>query len=69
MNNQLTLEIYRQGHWQTAATFSVDDVNAGYRGSSLLSYDVAYAAKNIQQAEASGLSVRFPANFDFDPLP
>jgi serine/threonine-protein kinase HipA len=69
MNNQLTLEIYRQGHWQAAATFSVDDVDAGYRGSSLLSYDVAYAAENIQQAEAAGLSARFPANFDFDPLP
>ncbi|MBL4869294.1 MAG: HipA domain-containing protein [Pseudomonadales bacterium] len=69
MNNQLTLEIYRQGKWQTAATFKVDDITAGYRGSSLLNYDVPYAAENIQQAEAAGLSARFPANFDFHQLP
>jgi len=60
-----TLEIYRGGKWQPAAVLTPTNQKAGLSGACRFEYLLEYAAEHAgpDEANAAGLSCRFPANF------
>lgn len=65
-----TLETYRDGKWQPAATFTPVDERAGIAGACRFEYELEYAADYAGSATsvAAGLSCRFPADFQLHRL-
>lgn len=66
MPDHTTLEIYRDGCWQPAATLKPDQPPQGYRGRAAFEYLIEYAAEHAGPAAAApaGLSCRYPVDFD-----
>lgn len=64
--DQATIEIFRNGRWQAAASLRPANPEQGYRGTSrfeyLLDYATAYAGPTTTQK--AGLSCRYPVDFD-----
>lgn len=58
----LHIEIFRHGMWQTAAVFTPEQAELGYRGAGRLDYLLDYAAEHINDAGAV-LSNRYPVSF------
>ncbi|WP_337271099.1 type II toxin-antitoxin system HipA family toxin [Oryzifoliimicrobium ureilyticus] len=69
---QLSLQIHFDHEWHQAATLDIKDANAGYRGASIVDYDLDYFIAEASQAFASGetvcdfraLSVRYPVDLE-----
>lgn len=66
MPDHATIEIYRNGRWQPAATLTPDQPPQGYRGRGAFEYLIEYAADHAgpETAAAAGLSCRYPVDFD-----
>jgi serine/threonine-protein kinase HipA len=63
MDNQATIEIYRQGCWQQAAVIKVLNPDEGHLGSSSLEYLIDYAIANIETDQSARVSCRYPIDF------
>jgi len=64
-----TIQINLAGQWQDAATVSPVDISQGHVGASVLEYLPHYALAHIGQSEdATGVSCRYSANFDYYDL-
>lgn len=66
MPDRATIEIYRNGRWQRAATLNPDEPRQGYRGRADFEYRIEYAVHHAgpETAAAAGLSCRYPVDFD-----
>lgn len=66
MPDRVTIEIYRNGRWQPAATLEPEQPARGYRGAADFEYFIDYAASHAgpDAAALAGLSCRFPVDFD-----
>lgn len=66
---QATLEIYRSGRWQAAATFTPHTPAQGYRGSGDFEYLLDYAVLQAgpDQTAPAAVSCRYPVDFDLHP--
>jgi serine/threonine-protein kinase HipA len=71
MPDQASIEIYRDGRWQSAATLTPDKPQQGYRGQADFEYRIDYAADYAgpEMATAAGLSCRYPVDFDLHRAP
>ncbi len=66
-----TIEIFRHGTWQPAATLSPLSENAGFNGECRFEYLLDYAAElaGPDTHQAAGLSCQYPVNFHLYALP
>ncbi|PWJ93764.1 MULTISPECIES: HipA domain-containing protein [Mesorhizobium] len=74
---KLTIETFWKGEWRQSAFLEIDDENHGYRGQSVVEYDVDYfmehaaADRNAHGdvTDARALSVRYPVDLENRYLP
>lgn len=71
MPDHATIEIYRDGRWQPAATLTPEKPPQGYRGRADFEYRIDYAVDYAgpETAAAAGLSCRYPVDFDLHRHP
>ncbi|HWM27136.1 MAG TPA: HipA domain-containing protein [Woeseiaceae bacterium] len=71
MPDHVTIEIYRDGRWRSAATLTPDQAQQGYRGRAAFEYVTPYAADYAgpETAAAAGLSCGYPVDFDLHQDP
>jgi serine/threonine-protein kinase HipA len=64
--DKATIEIFREGHWQSAATLHPTSSQQGYQGTCDFEYLIEYAAEysGPTVAQQAGLSCRYPVDFD-----
>lgn len=62
-----TLEIYFQGLWHLAGTIRSDEPERGYRGHTLMDYEIEWVVNNLDEplCRAAGLSCSYPLSFDY----
>jgi len=65
MTDKATVEIFRAGKWQPAATIKPDAIDEGHNGHCRLEYCSDYAFEHIATtvAQAAGVSCRYPVDF------
>lgn len=63
MTPMVTIEIYKNGVWECAATLQVANGEAGHAGAATLDYHSLYAANHLESVE-SAISVNYPVNFE-----